>query len=785
MYEKPPVSSVSEFMDCLCSRPLNFYNPQEIDPPVVSIISSFYNASKYFDETYHSIIHQTWQNFEWIIVDDCSPDPEEVEFFKTLPQRTSKIKIFFREQNGGLAAGRNTGIAEAKGKYLFFMDTDDILDPTYIEKAVLFLETHPDFSFVNSYSVGFQAEEYWWTHGFNKPSKFIEQNWVTGRLLYRKADFDKLGGLDENLRFYEDWERWLKAMSNHQKGWTIPEYLDCYRRTSSGLLASSRDKVDKEKQVTEYIQSRYRPFFEANKLPDIELRRATFDARQFDRKIEVKNLIHPDSTGKRILCWLPHLEVGGADKYNLDLLTLLKERGYEITIVTTNPSASSWHWKFYQITPDIFHLSKLFENGYWLEFARYIMRSRQIDIVWMSNCYYVYYLLPFLRPEFPGVAFVDYTHTDDPGWRQDGYPRVSCRFHQWLDFQVVSSQYLANYYQEVHHTNPEKLVVCYTNRDTDKWQRDLQLRRELRSKLGITEDTVMLLYPARIAPQKRPLFLVEIVRALVAAEQPICVVTMGGGDLLEAMQAKIERLNVGNAFKMLSSVAPEDMPGYYSAADILLLPSAYEGLSLTLYEAMSMELPVVASDVGGNKELVTPDVGFILPKGNADRAEVEEYLKVLVPLIQDAQQRRHIGALARQRVAEVFPLEGMADQMENIFAQAIQKSQAQHHPAMDGEMTEEMLILVQEYLALDEFTSAEWKQLQNWITELEKNKNHWHRAWQESHNWAEHLEKEKVTLETQRQAWVNVARQTQIELEVAQSKLEHAEAELANLKQLQ
>ena len=60
--------------------------------------------------------------------------------------------------------------------------------------------------------MGFQDEEYWWDKGFDQPSEFIKENRVTGRLLYRKGDFDAVGGFDEGLRFYEDWERWLKAI---------------------------------------------------------------------------------------------------------------------------------------------------------------------------------------------------------------------------------------------------------------------------------------------------------------------------------------------------------------------------------------------------------------------------------------------------------------------------------------------------------------------------------------------------------------------------------------------
>lgn len=192
----------------------------------------------------------------------------------SLTQRSLKIKTIYHNLNHGIATGRNTAISQASGKYLFFMDLDDLIDPTYIEKCVLFLETHPEFSFVNSYCVGFQQQEYWWNHGFQQTSAFIQHNWVTVMLMYRKADFDKLGGFDENLRFYEDWERWLKAIVNHQKGWTIPEYLHCYRRNNSRLFLTSRGDATRERQVIELIQSRYQEFFVKNQFSNLELKKS-------------------------------------------------------------------------------------------------------------------------------------------------------------------------------------------------------------------------------------------------------------------------------------------------------------------------------------------------------------------------------------------------------------------------------------------------------------------------------------------------------------------------------
>lgn len=688
-----------------------FYSVNSVTIPTVSIISSFFNAHQYFEETYHSIAQQTFQNFEWIITDDCSTNLQSIELFKSLNTRHLQIKTVHHSVNRGIAAGRNTAISHALGKYLFFMDLDDLLDPTYLEKCVLFLETNPGFSVVNSYSGGFQNQEYFWSNGFNKAAKFIQQNWVTVMLMYRKEDFDKLGDFDENLRFYEDWERWLRAISSQQKCWTIPEYLHFYRRCDSGLLLTSLQNDNESQKTAKLIEARYKKYFKNNNIHKSILdKTSAFEFDLVTYKIKIKNIVSSKNKGRNILCFFPWLEVGGADKFNLDLVSLLTARDYNITIATTIKSDHPWQHHFHTLTPDIFHLPNFLDENHWIAFIRYLIESRQTDIVLISNSYIAYYFLPLLRAEFPSIAFVDYTHIYDLGWKGTGYPRISCQFNQFIDYQIVSSNHLSKFYQDLDVRSKNKLKVCYTNVDTDKWVFSPEKRNEIRSSLKITDNQILLLFPARIASQKRPLFLVDIVQQLVAKSLQVAVVILGGGDLLPEMNEKIERLDLQSFFHILPSVSPEQMLDFYSASDILLLPSEYEGISIAIYEAMSMQLPVVASDVGGQSELLTPETGFLIPKSNGDSAEVEEYIKVLVPLINDAELRKQVGSLARQRVSTFFSLESMCDNMEDIFTEAIQQYPHRSQIEFDIRVAEESLILALENIKQERLIADLWEQ---------------------------------------------------------------------------
>ena len=429
---------IRDYVTTVATQKVRYFQPEAVEKPVVSIISVFFNDYEFFETTYRSVINQTWQNFEWIIVNDGSTSLDAVAFIESLPQRTKKIKVVSNSNNQGEAAARNMAIAEAQGEYLLFVNLVDIIDPLYIEKSLLFLETHPEFSFVNSYSAVFQAQEYWWNHGFNKPAKLIQENFVKGQLLYRKADFDELGGFDNELKYHADWERWVKAIANHQKGWTIPEYLECSRCTNLVAPAFEQNRSE-SKPAKELIQSRYREFFTSTPPQDISLNGESLNQQQLQLKIDAENSIQYSSTNKNLLFFFSSLN-SDIDKCNLELITRLEQQDYKITAIATTKERASK--SFYNVTPDIFHLPNFLDEAYWLAFTRYIIEYRQINTIIISHVDIAYYFLPLLRAEFPQVAFIDLGYNNS-NFSSNGNMKSSL-FSKYLDRQVLFSPSLDN-----------------------------------------------------------------------------------------------------------------------------------------------------------------------------------------------------------------------------------------------------------------------------------------------------------------------------------------------------
>ncbi len=115
---------------------------------LVSIITPSYNSSKYIEETINSVLHQTHQNWEMIIVDDVSPDNSN-QIIEQYIQKDRRIKLIKLEKNSGPAIARNTAIKKAKGRYIAFLDADDLWKSEKLEKQIKLMQEN-DLAFTYS-----------------------------------------------------------------------------------------------------------------------------------------------------------------------------------------------------------------------------------------------------------------------------------------------------------------------------------------------------------------------------------------------------------------------------------------------------------------------------------------------------------------------------------------------------------------------------------------------------------------------------------------------------------
>ncbi|TXJ00169.1 MAG: glycosyltransferase family 2 protein [Neisseriales bacterium] len=111
--------------------------------PIISVVMPVYNAEKYITEAVESILNQTYSDFEFIIIDDCSTD-SSYQILQKYAEKDKRIRIFRNDTNRKQAYTKNFAIKLAKGKFIAFMDADDISLPARFTKQVTFMESHPD-----------------------------------------------------------------------------------------------------------------------------------------------------------------------------------------------------------------------------------------------------------------------------------------------------------------------------------------------------------------------------------------------------------------------------------------------------------------------------------------------------------------------------------------------------------------------------------------------------------------------------------------------------------------
>lgn len=128
------------------------------DNQMVSVITPAYNAETTLEKTYKSLRSQTYENWEWIIIDDHSSDAT-FQVIKALAKKDPKIRFFQNETNLGAAKSRNLGIHNAKGRYIAFLDADDLWKPEKLEKQLTYMKQN-GFPFTcTGYDIQFESGE--------------------------------------------------------------------------------------------------------------------------------------------------------------------------------------------------------------------------------------------------------------------------------------------------------------------------------------------------------------------------------------------------------------------------------------------------------------------------------------------------------------------------------------------------------------------------------------------------------------------------------------------------
>ncbi len=225
--------------------------------PNITVIMPCYNYGHYIKDAIDSLKDSTYKKWNCIIVNDGSTDNSEDIILSLI--KDDKRFTYIKQPNKGLSRTRNVGIRASNTKYILCLDPDDKISPTYIENGIKYLDKHDDCTLYYGKAKMFYDDGN--EHDWNLPKYNYKQlvycNCIYSSFIYRKSDYEKTGGYDEEMNGYEDWEFLIRLLSDGKKVHMTDDIVFYYRRhkgsmdstASKNMVAYRNYIINKNKEI--------------------------------------------------------------------------------------------------------------------------------------------------------------------------------------------------------------------------------------------------------------------------------------------------------------------------------------------------------------------------------------------------------------------------------------------------------------------------------------------------------------------------------------------------------
>jgi glycosyltransferase involved in cell wall biosynthesis len=370
----------------------------------------------------------------------------------------------------------------------------------------------------------------------------------------------------------------------------------------------------------------------------------------------------------RIVYLLASLGVGGAEKQALAVAERMAKRGHTVVMLVLMPRLpEEWPTAIRTLHLDVRKSLGSILDGY--KRGRNFLREFQPDVV-HSHSFHANIFARLLRVAGPPFVVLSTIHNVYEGgwWRMLAY-----RFTDGLSRRTVAvSEAAARRFLQLKAVPPRKCSVILNGIDVESFTPDANRRDSTRLKIGIemgiASDTADFIWLAvgRLAPGKD---YPNLLRAFaeVSAKKPdarLWVAGVARGDQQTLLEMFAKHLRIDGAVRWLG--LRRDMAALLDAADGFVLSSAWEGMPLAAGEAMAMAKPIIATDVGGVRELVG-EAGVIVPA--KDPAELADAM--LATMQQSREELGLQGRVARERILRHFSIDATADKWEALYKELL------------------------------------------------------------------------------------------------------------------
>lgn len=618
--------------------------------PLVQVASVARGRASAIHDTLRALQDQTLARWTWVVVDatDGSVRARDVMARLSAEPRVSVVKPP-RAVDGSLLDLAARGDAP----YVCFLRPGDLLEPTALESWAWALATAPETGAVTSNAVRFGAVQ-----GVGRVEALGSGGYPSdGRspsvLFVRREVYDEIGGVAAG---------WTAGMDIEALSFTLASRGGRHVGMLSAPLVWRRiyDPGDPCDGVY-------------GRLPRVPLRRRLAAPARIEEMPPFENPLAGDGPGALFV--IPYMFHGGAERAALDQVTELAARGWRVTVAALSMVDHTWRSVFADVTPDVHvpHEASV-AWGDWdravLEtprFLSYLVASRGIDVMLLGGTMAGYGAVPWLRTRHPKLAVCAVRHAVD-------WPLLSYDFTSLLDAVLVSTRRVARQHRELG-TPDERLHCIPTGVDVDRWRPNAERRATLRRWLEIPEGAPVLVYSSRLTPDKQPLVFAETMALLRARGIDAHALVTGGGSEREVLVERLAALGLADRVRLLGEVEDRRMPDVMAAGDVAFLPSQREGIALSLLEGMACGLPFVGTANSSQDEVVTPDVGVLVPRSDP-ATEARDYADALARLISDRAALADMGRRARARIDASWSLARMGDQLEAALRAAIGRAGA-------------------------------------------------------------------------------------------------------------
>lgn len=641
------------------------------DRPLVTVGMPCYNYGRYLQEAIDSVLASTFQDFEILVINDGSTDPETLSVLAALESKApagARLRVI-HQQNQGLAAARNKGAALALGKYVISLDADDRIAPTYLEKTVWVLEHHPEYAFCYSLVQMFGAEETLWKTEPFSLEKALRYNHVPTGAVFRREAWIEAGGFRDELHGQDDWNFWITLGAKGWDGCLIGEPLFFYRKHETSMW--SRLKMEERERTGKTIQAMHayltgegdnRRAEEFNPPKDPIVRAALDDPEPPPQArwplVRRPHLKFGDGR-PALLFAIPWMAAGGAEQVVLQVMQGLAA-DYNLAAVTTREARHNWESEFERLTPWIYHLAHLPIDdaaGY----LRELVAVHHIAGLVVSGSALAYQALPALKQD-GDLWTADIVHNTVP----EGHLQSSIRSDQYLDCHFAVGGPQRDALVSRGGVAQEKIRLAPTSADAAGRFNPATYTarlREIRQRLGLQGGEIVLSYTGRLAAEKDVPLFVRVVGELVRRrpQKRFRAFIAGDGPERARVEHQIRALGLQGVVELLGHC---DFVGEVLAVSrFAFLTSRFEGSSVTLLEAMSMRQVVFSTDVGSVREVIEDGVnGFIIPS-----REPEDFAARMSEVLADPAREAEIRERARSTILERYDQSAMV----RIYAEAI------------------------------------------------------------------------------------------------------------------